>query len=478
MKTPKTNILSTLLTVISYNRITQFGASLIIVSSLLILIFGIMGTVGAVETTYLGIFIFLIFPTFFLLGLVMVPIGALYERRRPRRDEAEPTQPYPVWDFNRDQTRRGAVLIVLISVALLTVAATLGFNGVKYAGTTEFCGTTCHSVMEPEYTAYLDSPHANVACVNCHIGPGATWFARSKISGVRQVFATALNTYSRPIPHPVHHLRPARETCEQCHAPDKFSGDRLRVIKRYGEDEANTQMSTVLLMHIGGGYDDGAGIHNWHIAKDKTTTYLATDEHRQKIEVVRVTNSDGTVTEYRSSELTVSETEIADAEFRTMDCIDCHNRPSHTFKMPAPVMDELIAKELVDPSLPYIKMLGVQVLTEIEGTENDLENIEDQIRAFYTEKYPQLLADKPDTIETAIKEIQTAYSRNVFPKMNVTWGEYPNNIGHVDSAGCFRCHDDTHESKNGDMIRQDCTICHSVLAWEEENPDIMEVLGL
>ena len=133
-----------------------------------------------------------------------------------------------------------------------------------YMDSVTFCGQTCHTVMQPEYTAYQNSPHSHVECVKCHIGPGASWFVKSKLSGVGQVFAVTFNTYPKPIPTPVHNLRPARETCETCHWPQKYGEDRVQVINKFADDETNTITKTVLLMKIGGG-NHGIGIHGTHL---------------------------------------------------------------------------------------------------------------------------------------------------------------------------------------------------------------------
>lgn len=472
------------MTIVAYNWVTMFGASLVTVSAALIIIFLIMGGVGVVSTAYLGILTFLVLPAIFVAGLLLIPVGAWWERRRRARGispREEELGPFPVLDFNNRKTRDVAKVVAILTVLNLLIVATVSYSGVVYSESPQFCGTVCHEVMEPEWTAYLDSPHASVACVECHIGPGAPWFVRSKLSGVRQVFAVALDTHSRPIDAPVENLRPSRETCEECHWPARFSGDRIRVLPRYLEDEANTKTYSVLLMHIGGGHGGGHGIHSWHVSENKTTTYLATDEDRMDIAVVRVQNEDGTVTEFRKDGLEMTDEEIANAEFREMDCIDCHNRPTHIYHLPAPAIDTKMASGLIDPSIPYVKQISVEALTAADGSkskEEELAQIADTMRAFYQEEHTDYLADNEELVEQAIVQTQAVYSRNIFPAMNVTWGTYPNHIGHTESIGCFRCHDESHSTPDGDVISQDCSICHTVLAMEEEDPEVLVQLGV
>jgi hypothetical protein len=485
---PRYGWIAGFLTIVFYNWLTMFGASLVTVSACLIIVFLIMGALDVVATAYLGIITFLVLPTIFVVGLLIIPAGAWLERRRRAQGKPpleEPHGPYPTLDFNHRRTRDVAKVVLLLTVLNLLIIATISYRGVVYSESPQFCGLVCHTVMEPEWTAYLDSPHARVACVECHIGPGAPWFVRSKLSGVRQVFAVMLDTYTRPVETPVHNLRPSRETCEECHWPARFSGDRMRVIPRFLEDEENTKVYSVLLMHIGGGHGGGHGIHSWHVSPDKVTTYLATDEDRLDIAVVRVQEQDGTVREYRASGLEMTDEEIARAEFREMDCIDCHNRPTHIFQLPAPAVDGRLAAGTIDPAIPYIKRVSTEALTAAEGAqpkEADLAQIADHIRAYYQNEQPEFWAANEAVVESAIREVQDIYGRNVFPKMGVTWGTYPDHIGHpvghADFPGCFRCHNDSHATPEGEVISQDCMICHSLLAYEEFNPEVLTQLML
>jgi hypothetical protein len=472
-----------LMRLVGRNWITALGGALATVSALLIIAFLILGLLGFYDTPYIGIMAFLVLPGVFVLGLLLIPVGVYWERRRARQS-GDPRNPasrevYPCIDFNRASVRRTAGIVSVLTVVNLLLISLTTYKGVTYMDSVEFCGLVCHSVMEPEYTAYKDSPHSRVKCVECHIGPGAPWFVRSKLSGVGQVFATALNTYSRPIPTPVENLRPSRDTCEQCHWPEKFTGDRVKVITRFAEDEANTPLKTVLLMHIGGGAAGQGGIHSWHIDPNKQTIYIAADAQRQIIPWVQVREANGRVTEFVARDAPLTPDQLARAERRVMDCMDCHNRPTHIFRLPDRAMDEALVLGRIDRTLPYIKKLGVEVLRAAAEVQSDApEEIARRVRSFYGEKYPELFRSRREAIEAAIRELQAIYRRNVFPSMRVTWGTYPDHLGHTTFPGCFRCHDEQHVSADGRTISQSCDLCHTLLAIEEPNPPILQQLNI
>jgi hypothetical protein len=234
----------------------------------------------------------------------------------------------------------------------------------------------------------------------------------------------------------------------------------------------------VLVMRIGGGNAKDKGIHSWHIDPHKRTVYLPADAERKEIARVRVEESDGTVVSFHAPADRYPADQLAKMQERVMDCIDCHNRPTHIFKLPAQAVDETMAAGRIDTALPYIRKLGVEVLTETKGVEGDLEQIAQRVRAFYQEKYSDLVKSNAAPMEQAIRELQAIYSRNVFPKMNLAWGAHPNNLGHEQFPGCFRCHDDSMQTDDGKSITQDCTVCHAVPAEDETDPEALKNLGL
>ncbi len=421
---------------------------------------------------YAGIILFLALPALFVLGLLLIPVGAVLARRRA-------AVPVHV-DLRAAHVRTALVWVALatgVNVVLLTMAS---YRGAVYMDSTQFCGLTCHSVMAPQYTAYVGSPHSRVTCTECHIGPGASWFVRSKLSGARQVFAVAFETYSRPIPSPVHNLRPSRETCEHCHWPQKFHGDRLVVRRRFEEDEASTPLTTVLLMKIGGRTaGGGVGIHGSHLEPADKITYVASDEKRQVIPRVTVRGGNGKDVEFVSSDVTMTAADLARAERRTMDCIDCHNRPTHAFEMPERALDLALEQGRIRRDLPFIKKKGTEILrADYPDREAAARRIEEGLAEFYKSRYPEVYRLKRSHIQAASAELQAIYLRNVFPSMKVGWGTYPNHLGHTDFAGCFRCHDDTHKTADGRTIVQDCTSCHQLLAQDEKDPKILADLGI
>ncbi len=469
-------------TLFARNWITLFGAIMTTTGALLLIAFLVVGIVGLPMSPYAGIIGFMFLPAIFVVGLIIIPIGAYFGPRGALEDKTSNGNarrlPHIRIDFNSPRVRIAIAIVAALSVVNLLALSTATYRGVQHMESVQFCGQTCHTVMEPEFTAYLASPHSRVACVECHIGPGAPWFVRSKLSGVRQVFAVAFNTYSHPIETPVENLRPARETCEECHWPERFTGDRVKVITKFSEDEENTPVTTVLLMHIGGGNGRKGGIHSWHIDPSKETRYIATDRERQEMAFVQVTDADGTVTEYMADGIELTPEQLAGSEMRTMDCMDCHNRPAHTFSLPSRALDAAIFAGRIDRSIPYIRKVAGDALEATHDGEDDLGSIAGHIRSYYEENYPELPGPERAALEDAIEEVQTIYSQNVFPSMAIDWGTYPNHIGHEDFPGCFRCHDGEHEAKDGKVISQDCEICHAVLAWDEEEPSVLAELGL
>jgi hypothetical protein len=456
------------------NPISLVGAAITTATAILIVTLFAIEMVGFLGNPYVGILAYLVLPAIFLAGLLLIPIGIVRERRQSRRSEAAGGVPpaFPVIDLNRPRTRQWLLAFVVLTAVNAVILATATYKGVEVMESTEFCGTTCHSVMAPEYSAYGRSPHAQVRCVECHIGPGADWFVKSKLSGAWQVVSTTFELYPRPIPTPVHDLRPARETCEHCHWPDKFVGDRLRVITHFGDDEASTRLETVLLMRVGGIRGDGAhGIH-WHVDPDHRIRYQA-DPDREKIHRVVLETAGGPTKTFEREGAEASES----GEWRVMDCIDCHNRPSHVFHLPAEAVDRAIAGGRLARDLPFLRREAVRLLgRDYPSHEAAREAIAEGLHAFYREAHPEVEAVRGAEIDEASRVVALLHAENVFPAMSVGWGAYPNHIGHQDFAGCFRCHDDELATETGEAISQDCDLCHALLAMEEEDPEVLSML--
>ena len=428
---------------------------------------------------YIGLLVFLTLPGIFILGLLLIPLG-IWFRRRSLHGSGNLPEVYPAIDPRLPIVRRTLEWVALATVLNLLIIGTASYRGVEYMDSTSFCGTTCHTVMAPEYAAYQNSPHSRVACVECHIGPGAGWFVRSKLSGLRQVAAVTLHTYSRPIPSPVKYLRPARDTCEHCHWPQRFTGDKLLVNTSYKEDEKNTPQTDVLVLKVGGPTWQGSvGIHGHHLADNARIRYISTDPERQIVPVVYYTDDQGKTTEFITTDTKPTQEQLDKGEHRTMDCVDCHNRPTHQFDLPENAVDKQMSLGHISLELPYIRKKAVEVL-KVNYPNRDVarQNIIAELNNFYRANYPEVYQTRRALVQQAGDEVAAIYLRNIFPDMRMTWGVHPNNLGHNDSPGCFRCHDGSHTSGDGQTITNDCSACHQVLAAGEENPKILTDLGM
>jgi hypothetical protein len=401
---------------------------------------------------YVGILTYLIAPMFSTLGVVMVVVGFWLRRREFRLHGGQ----RPLFlDLDRLRERRILGWFVGGGSAFLLITAVGSYHSYHFTESVTFCGQACHTVMEPEFVTYQHSPHARVSCVECHIGPGAQWFVKAKLSGLYQVYATLANKYPRPIPTPIKNLRPARDTCEQCHWPEKFSGDFVRTYHHFLSDDENTEYSVRLLLKVGGGNPERgpvSGIH-WHIAN--VVEYYATDDTRQEIPWVRYTDATGKVIEYRTDGFDEA---IDPAQIRQMDCMDCHNRPSHIYKKPNDAVDLAIAGGRIDRELPLIRSRATELLVGDYATVEDaLRTIDETLRSEYPGE-PRILP--------AIQAVQQIYRENFFPLMKANWRAYPENLGHKDWPGCVRCHDDQHKSADDLHVIsfQNCNACHLILA--------------
>ncbi len=448
------------------NPVSLAGVALAIVSIANIFIFFLIDQIATKPSPYIGILAYMVSPGFLILGLLLMLAGILLERRK----HAAPSAFYPRIDLN-DRTQRSAVISFLSFLLVFVVVSAGGsYKAYEFTESTSFCGQLCHNVMIPEYTAYQLSPHARVACAECHVGAGATWFVKSKLSGSRQVFATVFNTYPRPIPSPVRNLRPAQETCEQCHWPKKFYGGQLKVFSHYASDEKNTLRQIRMLIKTGGGDPaTGApeGIH-WHMNIGNKIDYVAADDKRQVIPYIHVEDMQGRVTEYYAKDSTLTKDQIAKSPRHHMDCVDCHNRPTHIYVPPDQSVDQALLARRIDVSLPFIKQEGVTVLSATYKTHDEaMRSIASGLQAFYETKYPDIAKSKQLEIRSAVGEIQQIYSRTTFPDMKLNWQTHPNNLGHYYYPGCFRCHDGQHVSADGRAIGKDCNQCHSMMSETE-----------
>jgi nitrate/TMAO reductase-like tetraheme cytochrome c subunit len=449
-----------------YNPITLAGAGIAALSFGLITFLTILELLSAETKPYMGIITLIILPGFLLIGVFLLLFGIIRERNRIRKGLLR-NKKLLVIDFNDPKQRRMVISFSIGAVVLLFLSAFGSFKAYEYTETDEFCGLLCHEVMAPEYTAYQSSPHSRVGCVTCHIGSGAAWFVRAKISGSYQVYSVLFNKYSQPIPTPVKELRPAEGTCEQCHSPEHFFSEIRYKANYYLYDEKNTKSSISMLLKIGGGNSElgrAEGIH-WHMNVSQKMEYIYTDTIRSEIPWVKVTRADGTEIIYRDKDADFDENNFNPENLRRMDCIDCHNRPSHIYYPADKSVNLSLSLGRIDETLPYIKSVSVDVLEDDYKTKAEgIQNIESKVAEFYKTSYPDVYIEKKDNIDGAINEIQKIYSRNYFPEMRVSWRGFPNHISHLYDKGCFRCHDGKHVSDDGKIIKRDCDLCHTIIS--------------
>ena len=414
---------------------------------------------------YAGIFTYMILPAAAAAGLALTLAGVLWERRRRRL--GAPVLSLPSVDLSDPRHRAAAAGALLGLLFLLSLLAVTGYRAYDFSDSVRFCGLVCHFVMKPEYTAYQHSSHARVPCVSCHIGPGVNWFVRSKITGAYQVYATAFNKYPRPIETPVKSLRPAQETCEQCHWPAKFYGAQQKVFAHTLADEKNSPWRVEMLLKVGGGEPTAgraAGIH-WHMNIKNKIFYIDSDGRREVIPWVRSVDPEGRATVYEASDSKLSPADIEKVHVRRMDCVDCHNRPSHIFAPPTASLDDAFDAGRLDPSLPYLKREGMRLLTGSYATlEEAQRKIAQGLPDFYRTAYPEIFKKKRTAVEKAVETLQSLYAVTIFPEMKADWQAHPNHIGHLNSDGCFRCHDGLHKSADGRTISNDCGACHGITA--------------
>ncbi len=419
-----------------------------------------------VENPYRSLVTFVAAPAVILLGFALFLIAIWLQVRAARRRgekvrfnlSIDPTDP---------SYMRNLWLFLGFSAVLIFVVAYSGTRAYDATDSVGFCGETCHVVMEPQNVTYHNSPHARVPCVECHIGPGASFWVKAKFDGIRQVFATIFNTFSRPIETPVENLRPAQETCEECHWPRQFYGEKLVTHTYYRTDEENSPWTINLLVKIGGGNPRTGkleGIH-WHMLGANTVEYLALDRKRQEIPWVRLVNSDGDTIVYVDPDADIPDLNDPATEIRRFDCMDCHNRPSHSFLPPAKALNLALSTRKISPELPYVREVGLSLLNdEYDSRQKALEAISRGIFEYYQENYPELHKEKKDEIDQATRNLLTIYNQNFFPEMKTDYRARENNLSHFVNDGCFRCHDGVKENEEGGTLSSECTSCHLIVA--------------
>jgi hypothetical protein len=459
-----------ILVLLTSHWISMAGAALVTLAGfswLFVLPANIRGYVG---NPYIGLLIFIAIPAVFFAGLALIPVGIALARRRVSTGFTDVADRRAAW-------RRVGIFFAVMTVANMIIGSQLSYRAVEHMDTVQFCGQTCH-VMKPEFTGHQLPPHQEVACVSCHVAPGATGWLHAKMSGTRQLIDVLFNTSPRPIESALEsdRLVSSVDTCEQCHARLMFIGPRLRVITKYKGDAANTRTETVLTMLVGGGRF--GGIHGTHMGPGVRIRYAASDKKRQTIPWVEYRNTEtGALRTYLASG-TKPDAARSLPTFE-MQCVDCHNRPAHAFAVPDRAVDDAIATGRIAADLPFVKGTGVALIKAVYQSDAEAgQKISSGLAGFYRQKYPDIASKRAVNIQAATQALLAIYRHNVFPDLKVTWGTYPNNLGHADYPGCFRCHDEDHATADKKTITQDCNACHQVLAVEEPSPEILKTLGV
>jgi len=440
------------------NPVSLLGIAIATAMAAVFLVLVALHLAGFLKNPYVGLLVFIALPLLFLTGLALIPAGAWWTARRRAHHGGTPD--WPVIDLRQPRQRTIALAVIALTAVNVLIVA-LAANGAVHAmESNAFCGQVCHTTMEPQATAHRVWPHASVSCTQCHVGPGAGSFVEAKLAGTRQLFHVVTGRVPKPIPPPSQLIQPARATCEGCHWPDSFHGDVVRVVREYAADEANTESSTTLRLHVGGGsrrLGSGSGIH-WHMNLDNRIDFIASGEREEVIPYVRVTDRQGQVREYFAEGTTRDQ--VAGKPVRRMDCMDCHNRPAHTFDVsPERAVNAALADGRIPRQLPFVRREAVNAVREsYQDKQAALKEIAQRLTRFYDERG----GVDPAMVRRAVAATQDVWATNVFPAMRVTWGTYPNHIGHVDSPGCSRCHDDSHKAADGKVISQDCELCHTV----------------
>lgn len=462
------------------NWITLLGTVITAVSGCLIILGIAADLVSPSLNPYASAAVFLILPMLFVFGLLLIPVGMIvFRKARKVPIEQGSFSDLMTQMLSNTKARRTLTFVAVATLINLIIVGAAGTRAISFMDTPVFCGEVCHEVMAPEYTAWKRSPHARVACVECHIGPGATWAVRSKVDGLRQVWGVMTDDFHRPIPAPVQTLRPAQDTCETCHWPTKFSGSRFQVEWHYEEDRDNTLGVTALRLKIGGmppGSGEFTGSH-WHVSPDVKIRYEALDKDRLNIGKV--------ILEEKGKEPVIfnhpEKKEGPVAKERVMDCVDCHNRPTHTYDdSPVAAVEEALIEGALSTDIPFIREMAASALdvSDIPRDRAD-EVLTKRLREGYAARHPDVQIPEK-TLAASGQTLGKLYRRNIFPNMKVAWGTYPNHLGHPEDTsihkGCFRCHDDEHQSEGGEVISQDCDLCHELLHMGEPLEDLPDLL--
>ncbi len=466
---------------VSRSKISVVGAIIVAILLPVLIISFLFEAYGIIENPYFGFLLYLVMAPIFVIGLILLFLGIFLSRGR--EDIGIYTVEYIQEELSKPgrytRIRKLIYLTIALTLATVIVVGSVIYGGFHYTETNAFCAGFCHDIMRPQFVTCQNSPHSKMACTDCHMGEDASWAERTKFSGFSQIVSVLTSSYSKPITSPLKVLRPGRKTCEKCHLPEMFHGGLLIVNDRFLPDEKNTHLQTALLLKVGSGDFQGKSAHDihWHVSDDHEVHYYHTDPERIDITRVRLSTRGMEDTVYELPATSGKQTDKK-GTWRRMDCIDCHNRPTHIFLSPDEALDRKLAGGAIPRYLPFIKKQAMEAITrEYPSVEEAREGIAGYLRGWYKKEYPLLVKGSSTLLEKAIQGAQQAYEENVFPEMNVDWGTYEDFIGHcAESPGCSRCHGRLENRESGELLTAECDACHLILAENEKVVDVKKVL--
>ena len=417
--------------------------------------------------------LFLFLPAFFILGLILIPIGIFFQRRKLIAKGELPSI-YPEVNFNDPMFRHALNFVIIATFINFVIVGVASYRGVAYMDTPGFCGAACHVPMQPQWVAYQHSPHSHVDCTECHVGSGAANYVHAKMAGMKQLVGVTFNTFPRPILAPLSELRPARATCEECHAPKRYIGDKLLVKTTFASDEKNAMTKTMLVLHLGGvdSLSHLSGIHGHHLTNIQYTVHRQRKPDHPLRQCPRPQRHLHRVHQHR---LQRAPSKASSAPWIAWTATTRQPTPIQTAE---DAVDESMANGTPDPALPFVHKQGLLLIQAKYGSQEEAATkIKAGLESFYRSQYPAIWSAHQAQVDQAADVLTTIYKQNVFPEMKVTWGTYPNNIGHNNFPGCFRCHDGNHTTKDGKTITNDCAACHNLLAVDEANPKLLSEIN-
>lgn len=461
---------------IARSKMALAGGAVACVLFPMLLVSVTLDLIGWVENPYFSFLLYLTLTPLLVIAVILTAVG-IFRSRGESSYTFESFKEHLTTPERYRAIRRHAYIYTILASSFLFFLGVVAVSSQKYSASMSFCANFCHKVMAPAYITYKNSPHSQVPCVACHAGKNSRpWLARRQLTGLQQLYVAVTDSYSLPLKTPSNHLRPSRETCEQCHWPDKFHGLRLRLIDKFLADTTNSHVQTAMLMKIGSGGQVGLPAHDihWHTSKQHRLYYETLDDERREITRVTVIKSDKSTTNYVKKGVLQP---VPGSKRRLMDCIDCHNRPTHFLLSPDSALNEKLLTGQIPPDLPFIKRVALSAITrEYRSALEAHETISAQVRHWYAVYRPDLATKQPALIDQAVRGTQRAYSENIFPDMKVSWDTYPDFIGHRNNSGCFRCHDGSFETSEGTRISHDCKLCHIILAENVPVDQVMETI--